>query len=339
MARVHFLNVKNGDCSIIQHDNGHVTMIDVCNAEDLIVEHVAEESAGNLLEKSFGVSRVMGNFHQKEHPTNPVAYLKSLGCATIFRYIQTHPDMDHMDGLAAIDRNFEIINFWDIDNTEVKVWKSPIEAGYKQEDWDCYQRLRQSTSMPKSLRFLDGASAVYFREDANGLKNDDYLQILSPIQTLIDAAKKSKHWNDSSYVLLYQIGGKKILFCGDADQATIDHLVANHPEEIANIDILIAPHHGRDSGKDFSFLDTMKPQVTFFGNGASQEMAYPHWARRNLIMFTNNQAGNLLVELSALRFTIYSSYKTFVDAFRAKNNFSPTIAHPQVEGMWMLLNL
>lgn len=339
MARVHFLNVKNGDCSIIQHDNDHVTMIDVCNANDIIEERVADESAGLLLEKSFGVSGVLGNFNQKKHPTNPVAYLKSLGCTTIFRYIQTHPDMDHMDGLAAINRNFEIINFWDTDNNEVKNWTAPVEAGYKKEDWDCYQRLRKSTSSPKSLQFLDGASAVYFREDANGPKQDDYLQILSPTQALIDAAKQSKKWNDSSYVLLYQIAGKKILFCGDADQATLDHLVADHPNEIANLDLLIAPHHGRDSDKDFSFLDTMKPRVTFFGNGKSSEMAYNEWTRRGLTKFTNNQTGDLLVELSPQRFTIYASYKTFVDTFRANNNFTQTKPHPQVEGMWMLLNI
>ena len=26
MAKIHFLNVDEGDCSIIQHDNGKVTM-------------------------------------------------------------------------------------------------------------------------------------------------------------------------------------------------------------------------------------------------------------------------------------------------------------------------
>lgn len=30
MAKIHFLNVDEGDCSIIQHDNGKVTMIDIC---------------------------------------------------------------------------------------------------------------------------------------------------------------------------------------------------------------------------------------------------------------------------------------------------------------------
>ena len=31
MAKIHFLNVEEGDCSIIQHNNGHVTMIDICS--------------------------------------------------------------------------------------------------------------------------------------------------------------------------------------------------------------------------------------------------------------------------------------------------------------------
>ena len=28
----HFLNVKDGDCSVIEHGSGHVSVIDVCNA-------------------------------------------------------------------------------------------------------------------------------------------------------------------------------------------------------------------------------------------------------------------------------------------------------------------
>lgn len=29
MSKIHFLNVDEGDCSIIEHDNEHVTMIDM----------------------------------------------------------------------------------------------------------------------------------------------------------------------------------------------------------------------------------------------------------------------------------------------------------------------
>ena len=30
MAKVHFLNVKQGDCIILEHDSGRVTMFDIC---------------------------------------------------------------------------------------------------------------------------------------------------------------------------------------------------------------------------------------------------------------------------------------------------------------------
>ena len=33
MPTIHFLNVKSGDCSIIEHYSGHKTVIDICNAQ------------------------------------------------------------------------------------------------------------------------------------------------------------------------------------------------------------------------------------------------------------------------------------------------------------------
>ena len=36
MATIHFLNVKDGDCSVIEHNSGHVTVIDVCMRPPLI---------------------------------------------------------------------------------------------------------------------------------------------------------------------------------------------------------------------------------------------------------------------------------------------------------------
>ena len=38
MATIHFLNVKQGDCSVISHNSGRVTVIDVCNAKSLDVQ-------------------------------------------------------------------------------------------------------------------------------------------------------------------------------------------------------------------------------------------------------------------------------------------------------------
>lgn len=103
MAKIHFLNVDEGDCSIIQHDNGKATMIDIC--------------CGNIVEQQPSVvtfsteNTIKGNFNMKAYPTNPVEYIKRWRISSIFRYIQTHPDMDHMDGLKNLANSKPILNF------------------------------------------------------------------------------------------------------------------------------------------------------------------------------------------------------------------------------------
>jgi competence protein ComEC len=47
MAIIHFLNVLEGDCNIIQHDSGRISVIDVSNAynrEDTPEEKAAKAS-------------------------------------------------------------------------------------------------------------------------------------------------------------------------------------------------------------------------------------------------------------------------------------------------------
>ena len=47
MAIIHFLNVLEGDCNIIQHDSGRISVVDVSNAynkEDTPEEKAAKAS-------------------------------------------------------------------------------------------------------------------------------------------------------------------------------------------------------------------------------------------------------------------------------------------------------
>ena len=70
MARIHFLNVKEGDCSIIEHNSGHTTVIDVCNAKP--VEPLEEAVMETMAKSERGIS---GNFQQKKYPVNPISYM------------------------------------------------------------------------------------------------------------------------------------------------------------------------------------------------------------------------------------------------------------------------
>lgn len=331
MAKIHFLNVDEGDSTIIQHDNGKVTMIDICCG------NIVTDKVTNLFSKGGIVRGVKGNFHQKDHPNNPIVYLKKIGIASIFRYIQTHPDMDHMDGLSRLYDEIQIQNFWDTENTKEQNFDENGKAGgYLKIDWDCYQKLRKNTSTPRALFYYDGNKGKYYSEDDNGILTDDYIKILSPTKALIKAANASGDWNDSSYVLLYCIHGFKVLFCGDADMGTINHLLTNHKQDISAIDILVAPHHGRDSNKDFKFLDVMKPRLTLFGNAKSKFLAYDEWNNRSLKLITNNQAGNILIEIEGGCMRVSVSNKNFADKYCQENWNHNSCQHQRLKEYWRL---
>lgn len=331
MAKIHFLNVDEGDCTVIQHDSGNVTMIDICCG------NIETQETNALFSVSEAEGGIKGNFHQKEHPNNPIAYLKKRGITSIFRYIQTHPDMDHMDGLNRLYNEISILNFWDTENKKEQTFDENGKVrGYLKEDWDCYQELRKMDSAPKALFYYDGSKNKYYAEDDKGVLTDDFIQILSPTKDLIKAANDAGDWNDSSYVLLYCIHGFKVLFCGDADMGTINHLLDNHEQEISDIDVLVAPHHGRDSNKDFSFLDVMKPKLTLMGNAKSKFMAYKEWNDRKLEHITNNQADNVLIEFEGKCMRVSVSNKTFADKYCQENWKHNSFQHDKSKDYWRI---
>jgi beta-lactamase superfamily II metal-dependent hydrolase len=292
MSVIHFLNVGDGDCSIIEHNSGHITVIDVSCAKTPrpLTEHlmttVAKSERG-----------VYGNFNQKKYPTNPISYMHQRGLASVFRFILTHPDMDHMDGIEAFFKEFAPVNFWDTDNAEEKSFDDGSNGDFQEDDWWFYKGLRDERPKtdPKRLALHSGAAGQYWNRGENSEPGGDGLQILAPTTALVAAACDSGDYNDCSYVILYRTGNWKILFAGDSHDATWEQLLATHKAAVTNVDILIAPHHGRDSERDWEFLDVVNPRLTFFGNAKSEHLAYQAWSNRDLSIITNNQAGNIIV--------------------------------------------
>ena len=112
-------------------------------------------------------------------------------------------------------------------------------------------------------------------------------------------------------MLLYRTGDNKIVFSGDSHDNTWTHILENYEDDVANVDLLIAPHHGRDSGRSFDFLDTLKPTLTFFGNAPSDNLAYSAWHNRGLSIVTNNQANCMIVDASKSPMVLYVTHGNF----------------------------
>jgi len=309
MPTIHFLNVKDGDCSIIEHYSGHKTVIDVCNAKP--TEPIAEAVAAGLAKAERGIS---GNFQQKKWPVNPISYIRDHGITSIFRYVQTHPDMDHMDGIEALFGEFGPINFWDTDNTKEMPNTSWQGSPYRESDWKFYKRLRDTDpdDDPKRLKLYSGARGQYYNQGSDGSGGGDGLHILAPTKELVAAANEAdEEYNRCSYVVLYRTGENRIVFGGDSHDETWDHILEHHKDDVADIDLLVAPHHGRKSGRSYKFLDTLRPTLTFFGNARSEHLAYGAWANRGLSIVTNNQANCMVVDASTTPMTLYVTHENF----------------------------
>lgn len=321
MPVVHFLNVKEGDCSIIQHGSGHISVIDVCNArKEQSLENIIAELLKSTIEKATG----SGNLNQKAYPVNPIEYLKSFGISSIFRFVVTHPDMDHLDGIKDLFEEFNPINFYDIDNKKDMDFSEG--SPYRQEDWEFYKAIRDGNSQsdPKRLTLFSGDDNAYRTKDWTGNPPGDAFYILAPTPTLVEEANNNDDYNDCSYVILYRGASGNVLFSGDAHDRTWEHLINTHESLIADIDLLIAPHHGRKSNRDYSFLDVLKPKMTFFGNAPSEHLAYSAWSYRKLPYITNNQANCMVVDAGVTRMPIYVTNQTFAQQQNPFTYYSDT---------------
>ena len=85
MAKVHCLTVGLGDCTIIQHGSGHISMIDICGGN-----RPREAEKSEAIKSAELAAKPRGNFAMCQKPTNPLDYMEQNGLTNIFRFILTH---------------------------------------------------------------------------------------------------------------------------------------------------------------------------------------------------------------------------------------------------------
>jgi competence protein ComEC len=334
MSTIHFLNVLEGDCNIIQHDNpGRVSVIDVSNAyndEDTDQEKAVKSSTERktmLARTQVPAEKI--DYGQKKIPDNPIEYLNRLDIREIWRFVITHPDMDHLDGVRDLYSEFSVLHTWDTNNNKVIAAKD-FGGGFNYEDWQFYERLRsEKVTTTKRLALYSGDNGDFW--------NQDNIKVLCTTEDLLKTANKTGDHNDASYVLLYTPPKKnggiwKILFAGDSHDGSWQHIIEKYSTEVSNIDILFAAHHGRDSGRNYDFLKTLKPKVTLFGNASSEHLAYNKYPKTRI---TNNQAGYIVMEISLDEIAFYVKNDEFARDFRRKKGLSEPTYNTQHDG-WFL---
>jgi competence protein ComEC len=290
---IHFLDVGHGDCTIIDIPE-RLTVIDINNCKTLARETEAQlkkkyesERHSSLVNSMYsGAAQALGGGMQsvptmsdvirdmalaeqkltaaKNKLTNPIDYLKRhFPGRSIFRYIQTHPDLDHMAGLhRLIEERIEIVNLWDTKHciTKNEEGLRTGQANNKDiKDWYAYQWLRGGTAPALTiLNLVRGASNTFYAQDG--------IAIWAPADQR-HSANPNAEPNALSYVLSLLVGKCCVVFGGDADIAVWEEMHDFCNGKFPKVHLLKASHHGRKSGYHMPSVRAMNPDVTILSVG------------------------------------------------------------------------
>jgi beta-lactamase superfamily II metal-dependent hydrolase len=91
----------------------------------------------------------------------------------------------------------------------------------------------------------------------------------------------------------------------DAHDAAWEYILKTSPEDVRNCSFMLAPHHGRDSGRSYDFLDTVRPKLTLIGCAPSDYIDDSQWRNRELDYITSNQCGNVVLQANHSKIVVW----------------------------------
>lgn len=257
MSLVKSLSVGNGDMFYIRHGSDNFSIIDCCLSNDnkkRIVDELITESSSK----------------------------------SVTRFISTHPDEDHIQGLKYLDERMPIANFYCVKNSATKDEET--------ESFKHYCSLRDGS---KAYDLRKGCTRRWMNQ-TNEERGSAGINILWPntqnsaFNDALQEAADGIAFNNISLVATYSAAnGSKMIWLGDLETGFMESI--EEDIDLSPKHIVFAPHHGRRSGKiPNSWLDKLKPKIIVIGEAPSRNLHY-YTGYKTL---TQNQAGDLTFDCS-----------------------------------------
>jgi beta-lactamase superfamily II metal-dependent hydrolase len=298
VMKIWFLNVGHGDCTVIEHPSGRLTMVDINNSQDY-----DPQSRANLTEELRAEYGLAGEFLIEQAEAReldcPITFFTSMFPGrSLFRFVLTHPDLDHMRGLKNLFDQVQVCNFWDTANTKPM---PQFRSDGDREDWNFYQKLRSGGVPAVSVRcYTRGADRWAFNRNDDGTPGGDGIYVLSPTPTLVADCNERGVSNDLSVTLMIKYAGQSIILPGDAEGAAWDDMVAVYGSAL-KATVLKASHHGRDSGFHLDSLKVINPDFVISSVGRKPSTdAHQKYSYHCENVYSTRHYGRISLEISAV---------------------------------------
>ncbi|MCL1880813.1 MAG: MBL fold metallo-hydrolase [Oscillospiraceae bacterium] len=195
-----------------------------------------------------------GSYSDDKTEFSPLTHIKNNYKVEKLDYvIITHPHLDHID---------DVLNF---DSLSPKVLNRPktlsnekIMSGASDKDKPKFKKYCEINDRYNR----DVTGSVYCPnnpENWGGLK----------ITTFRNDECDDDNPNNHSSVTIFEYANTKVVIPGDNESTSLEYLMENglFLKAIKDADILLAPHHGRESGYNSDFVKAVSPCITIVSDG------------------------------------------------------------------------
>ncbi|MGX0083934.1 hypothetical protein [Staphylococcus hominis] len=272
MSIIKSYSVGNGDMFYIEHNSDNFSIIDCC---------LNNQNQEKILDEILKISKRKG----------------------IVRFISTHPDEDHIQGLELLNNKLNITNFYCVRNNAKK---ENYSISFEE-----YKKLRDSNK----AFYIKKNSQRKWMNQGDEVRGSAGINILWPDESNIDFKKElqkvenKESANDISAIIQYKLSnGITALWLGD--------LTTEFMEKIENkvnwgeIDLLFAPHHSRKSGRvPTSILSKLNPKLIVVGEGSSKDLYY----YSGYSTITQNKSGNIVFDCVEKDIHVYVSEFNYIN--------------------------
>lgn len=197
-----------------------------------------------LIQFSNGVNMMVDCRQSAERPS-PLAYLKSK-THRLDIVVITHPHQDHLTGLQEVCEFYKPKHLWHCDRY---FRPDPVF-----DDWSFYEKLRKgqvSYCAPLAVR---AGQAIKI--------GDSLVTILAPKLPFLEGTTDDV--NNNGIIFSVVTDKSKLILTGDTQEEQWETLDRS---QLAGTSILLASHHGRESGFSEKILKAMRPQRIIISDG------------------------------------------------------------------------
>jgi competence protein ComEC len=176
---------------------------------------------------------------------DPIHRVRNAEVSRIDHLFITHPHRDHIGGLAVLIDYFRIGNF---NHSGVYFRPDPVY-----DDWIVYEQMKAGKHVDSPFLVRQG---LY--EDIGDVR----ITYVAPPKELLRGIEDEV--NNNSLMLRFTYGSSRILICGDSGEDAWKRIPDNSIEDLT---LLLASHHGNDSGYYAPKMKVMNPKYTVISAG------------------------------------------------------------------------